>query len=235
MRIVIVEDDLNHRQKIMEYLRDYEKEYRCAVDVECYPGGADFIQAFAGQYDLILLDVAMAEMDGFETARYIRGKDAEVAIIFITNLPQYAIRGYEVDAIDYILKPVSYFAFSQRLNRAIRRIRKAEPHYLMISDRNAAWKLDTDRICYVESQGHNLIYHTLDGNYTVSGTIREAEEALKNYRFYRCNKGYLVALKHVDGIRDGCALVNGEKLLISRARKNGFLEALTNYIGGNGV
>lgn len=235
MRIAIVEDEMYHRQKMQEYLRTYEKEYGCKAEVQCYSSGTELIREFGGQYDLILLDVAMAEMDGFETARYIRSRDTEVAIIFITNLAQYAIRGYEVDAIDYILKPVSYFAFSQRLNRAIRRIRKTETHYVMISDRNATWKLDTDRICYVESQGHNLIYHTLDGNYTVSGTMREAEDTLKNYSFYRSNKGYLVALKHVDGIRDGCALVNGEELLISRARRNGFLEALTDYIGGPSV
>lgn len=235
MRIAIVEDDISHAQKIQEYLRMFEKEYGGSLEVVCYTSGADMAKAFCRQFDLILLDVAMAEMDGIETARFIRSQDTEVAIIFITNLAQYAIRGYEVDALDYILKPVSYFSFSQRLNRAIGRIRKAEKHYVMISDRNGAWKLDTGRICYVESQGHDLVYHTMDGDYTVSGTMREAEEKLKDFRFYRCNKGYLVSLKHVEGIHNGCAVVNGQSLLISRARKNGFLEALTDYIGGSGV
>lgn len=62
--------------------------------------------------------------------------------------------------------------------------------------------------------------------------MKEIEEKLLNFHFFRCNKGYLVALRHVDSIQDGCAVVHGQPLLISRARKNEFMDALTNYVGG---
>ena len=152
-------------------------------------------------------------------------------IIFITNMAQYAIRGYAVDALDYVLKPVSYFAFSQRLSRAIGRMKKRARRFMTISIRGGAQKLDIDKIYYVESQGHNLIFHTASGDHTTSGTMKDVEEKLEQLHFCRCNKGYLVNLEHVDGVRDGCALVNGTELLISRGRKNEFMEALTDYVG----
>ena len=89
-----------------------------------------------------------------------------------------------------------------------------------------------DSIYYVESQGHNLIFHTETGEFTISGTMKEIEEKLLKFHFFRCNKGYLVALRHVDSIQDGSVIVHGAPLLISRPRKNEFMEALTNFVGG---
>ena len=79
------------------------------------------------------MDVEMKFMDGMSAAEEIRKIDTEVVIIFITNMAQYAIRGYAVDALDYVLKPVSYFAFSQRLNRAISRMKKRETKIIMVN------------------------------------------------------------------------------------------------------
>lgn len=232
IRIAIVEDEDSYAQQLQEYVQQYAREYRRKLEHSRYRDGGTFLNAFTGQFAIILLDASMPGMDGMETARKLRQIDGEVLVLFVTNMAQYAIRGYEVDAIDYILKPVSYFAFSQRLNRAVSRLKKPDKHYLVINHKSGSRKLDVESILYVESQGHNLIYHTTEGNYTIAGTMKEAEETLEPFRFFRCNKGYLVALKHVDGIQNGCALVGDELLLISRARKNAFLEALTNYIGG---
>ena len=85
---------------------------------------------------------------------------------------------------------------------------------------------------YVESRGHQLIYHTRTGECTAAGgTIQQAESDLKGHSFFRSNKGYLVNLEYVDAVRDGCALVKGQELPISRARKNDFMEALAGYVG----
>ena len=133
--------------------------------------------------------------------------------------------------MDYVLKPVSYFAFSQRLSRAIQRMKKRARRYMTISIKGGAQKLDIDKIYYVESQGHNLIFHTEQGDHVTSGTMKDVEGKLEPLNFFRCNKGYLVNLEHVDSVQGGCALVGGKELLISRGRKNDFMEALANYVG----
>ncbi len=232
MRIAIAEDENAYAEKLREYLRQYAQDYGQALETACYSDGVSFLDSLRGQFDLILLDISMPLMDGMETARRIRTTDPDVVILFVTNLAQYAIRGYEVDAMDYILKPISYFAFSQRLNRAVSRVKSHTRNYLVLSARGSTQKLNVDSIYYVESQAHNLIFHTETGEYTIVGTMKEIEEKLLRFHFFRCNKGDLVALRHVDSVQGGCAVVHGDALLISRARKNEFMEALTNYVGG---
>ena len=231
LKIAVVEDDVNYARQLVEYLRRYEKERGAELEVTQFPDGDKLIEGYRPAFDMILMDIEMPLLDGMETARLVRLKDPEVVIIFITNMAQYAIQGYAVDALDYVLKPISYFAFSQRLDRAIRRMKKREERYLAIPTREGVQKLGVSRIYYVESQGHTLLYHTDQGTVFSSGTMRELEKELEPLHFFRGNKGYLINLEHVSGVREGCALVAGEELLLSRARKNDFLEALTNYVG----
>jgi DNA-binding LytR/AlgR family response regulator len=155
-----------------------------------------------------------------------------VVIIFITNMAQYAIKGYTVNATDYVLKPVSYFAFSQRLDKVVSRLDKRVKKYLAIGVKGGTVKLYISDICYIESQGHRLIFHTKTEEHVMFGTMKEIEEKLSDMDFYRCNKGSLLNLEHVDGVQDGVVVVNGEKIVISRGRKKEFMEALTNYLGG---
>lgn len=164
--------------------------------------------------------------------------DTEVVIIFITNMPQYAIQGYRVDALDYVLKPVSYFAFTQRIDRALTRLKKREKKYLTIAVKGGMMKLDLSEICYVEVQDHDLIYHTVGQDYRTKGTMRDAEESLadgmKEERFFRCNRCYLVNLDFVENFQGSDITVNGDCIQVSRARKKAFLNALNDFMNGVG-
>ena len=104
-------------------------------------------------YDIILLDVQMRRLDGMSAAESIRRIDPEVILIFITNMAQFAIRGYAVDALDYILKPVPYFAFSQQMQKAIDRVRKRQKVYLMVPVEGGLRRVDVNTIYYLESRG----------------------------------------------------------------------------------
>ena len=176
--------------------------------------------------------VAVFDVDGMTAAGYVREKDPEVVIIFVTNLAQYAIQGYAVNALDYILKPLSYFSFSQRLNRALQFVRKREAGFLTVAVKGGAMKLEIDGIFFVERLGRQLMFHTRTGVYASTATLQQIEQELEGRGFARCNKGYLVNLEHVDGIQDGCAVVHGSRLLISRGRRAPFLEALADCVGG---
>jgi len=231
IRIAIVEDELMYAKQLESFLRQYEEKEQETFEINMYSDGDEIVEDYKAQFDIILLDIQMQFMDGMTTAEAIRKVDTKVIIIFITNLRQYAIRGYEVDALDYVVKPISYFAFSQRLSRAIKRLKKRTQHTIVIKIRRGVARIDAADIYYVESQNHTLIYHVAGNNIESSGTMKDAENMLSEFNFCRGNKGYLINLAHVDSVQDSFAVVRGEKLLLSRPRRNAFMEALTNYWG----
>ena len=230
VRIAIVEDEIDYSKQLNTYLSKYGSERGETVKVSSFSDGDEIVEGYKAEFDIILLDIQMQFMDGMTAAKQIRSMDSEVVIIFITNMTQYAIQGYAVDALDYILKPVSYFALAQRLDRAIARLKKHKSNYVAVPVKGGMRKIDISKIYYIESQGHNILFHTESGTYTATGTLKNWTDELCNMHFFRGNNGYLINLQHVDGVKDGCALVKGEKLLLSRMRKAAFMEALTNYI-----
>ena len=231
IKIAIVEDERTYAMQLQEYLHKYEEEHGEAFEITVYADGDEIVHKYKSQFDIILMDVEMKFMDGMSAAEEIRKIDSEVVIIFITNMPQYAIRGYAVDALDYVLKPVAYFAFSQRLSRAIARMRKREKKTLLVSVKGGTVRIDVANIYYIECQGHTLSFHTASGVYEGIGKMKDMEEQLGEANFFRGNKGYLINLEHVEGVKDGYAIVKKDKLLLSRARRKEFLEALTHYWG----
>ncbi len=230
IRIALVEDDKRYVFELREYLSRYEREAKVKIAVSVYPDGEDIVTNYSANFDIILMDVEMTFMDGMTAAEIIRKKDSEVILIFITNMPQYAIEGYKVDALDYVLKPLSYFAFSQRIDRALTRLKRRESAYITIPVKGGMMKLDTSKICYVEVVDHDLIYHTVNGVFITKGTIKDAQENLDGEKFYRCNRCYLVSLEYVDNFKGCDATVNGNVIQVSRSRKKSFLDALNNYM-----
>ena len=236
--IAIVEDEELYAKQLQQFLHQYEEENKEMFDITVYSDGDQIVNKYKSQYDIILMDVEMKFMDGMSAAEEIRKMDTEVVIIFITNMPQYAIQGYRVDALDYVLKPVSYFAFTQRIDRALTRLKKREKKYLTIAVKGGMMKLDLSEICYVEVQDHDLIYHTVGQDYRTKGTMRDAEESLadgmKEERFFRCNRCYLVNLDFVENFQGSDITVNGDCIQVSRARKKAFLNALNDFMNGVG-
>lgn len=230
IKIAIVEDDITYSTQLENYLHKYEAEYGEKMEISTYSDGSIIVEDYHSQFDIILMDIEMRIMDGMSAAESIRKIDKDVVIIFITYTPQYAIRGYAVEALDYIVKPVSYFAFSQRLSRAIARMKKREQKSVIISVKSGVVRLGANSIYYIESQGHDIIYHTDKGEYVTSGTMKDLEYALKSLHFFRGSKWYLINLSQVEGLEDGCArLKNGALVALSRGQKKKFMSALAQY------
>lgn len=230
IHIAIVEDDENYATVLNKYVCRYEQESNQRFAVSMFRDGEDIVENYKAEYDIILMDVEMMFMDGMTAAERIRETDTEVVIIFITNMPQYAMKGYGVDALDYVLKPINYYAFSQRIDRALTRMKRRTAKYLSINYKNGIKKLDISSIYYIEVQNHDLIYHTADGEYSSRGTMKDLEESLKDEAFFRCNKCYLVNLEYVSGCHDNVVTVGTEEVQVSRARKKELLDVLNNYI-----
>ena len=230
LRIAVVEDDKTYATQLKEYLVRYGTEKNQKISVALFPDGEDIVTDYSAEFDIILMDVEMTFMDGMTTAERIREKDNEVVIIFITNMPQYAIQGYKVDALDYVLKPISYFAFSQRIDRALTRVKKKEATYITVAQKGGKKKLNVDKICYVEVRDHDLIYHSTKGDIVTKSSMKEAEDTLGGTKFFRCNRCYLVNLEYVEDFRGNDVTVASDVIQVSRARKKAFMDALNDYM-----
>lgn len=230
IRIAIVEDDEGYVKQLKEYLMRYQQESGNSFHISVFHDGFGIAQQYDPVYDIILMDIEMKHMDGMTAAERIRKKDLEVVIMFITNMPQYAMKGYTVEAMDYVLKPISYYAFSQRIERAIGRMHRRDKRFLAVNFQSGMLKLDVSQITYIEVQDHDLIYHTKQGSFTTKGSLSEAEKALDSRIFFRCNKGYLVNLEYVESVQNFDVLVCNTWIQVSRPKKKALLDALNDYM-----
>lgn len=235
IRVAIVEDEAEIREQLMGYVQRYTRQYGTAFEVKTFADGLEILEDYRPAYDLILLDIEMKHLDGMETARRIRELDPEVMLVFITNMARYAIKGYAVGALDYVLKPVPYFAFSQQLQKVEERLRRRTRHYLAVPVEGGLRRLDTSRIYYIESEGHRVHFYTEEGDFAAPGALKALEEKLADRPFARCNSGYLVNLAQVQAVQQNTVEVGPYELQVSRPKRKSFLAALTDYIGGDGL
>lgn len=153
-----------------------------------------------------------------------------MTLIFITSFEQFAVKGYEVEAFDFIVKPVSYPDFALRMNRVLKHVQKERQDTINIKNEGKFIIASVRDIKYVEVMRHKMLFHMTDGIVESTGTLREMEDALTDKYFVRCNKCYLVNLRHVRGMDGSFVNVDGELLLVSRPRKKDFLSALNRYL-----
>ena len=131
-KIAIVEDQEETRESLNRFVRQYAQEQGLQVEISLITDGAEIAEHYTPGFDIIFMDVEMPRLDGFGAAEAIRAVDADVVLVFVTNMAQYAIRGYEVDALDYVLKPVNYYQFCTKLSRAIQRVQRRRGGQVML-------------------------------------------------------------------------------------------------------
>lgn len=232
LRVALVEDNDQDRARVMSFLEDIARQEQIRFGIVQYRSGREFLGKYDSNYDIILMDIEMPGLDGMETARAIRKMDATVIIIFITNLARYAVSGYEVDALDFIVKPVNPYSFHLKMKRAISRTTKRADEIIRIRTDRETVNLHISTVKYLEVSGHYVVYHTTQGDFSEYTTLKEAEKKIGKSFFARCNRCYLVNLRYVNAIRKDTVVVDGEELAISRPQKKSFLLAFSEFLGG---
>lgn len=232
-RIAVVEDEQQYRDEVCQYIEQYATEHQLKFDVTTYTDGQEIVDDVQKHYDIIFFDIEMTQLNGMDAAKVIRERDADVVMVFITNMAQYAIEGYEVGALDFVLKPIDYYGFSFRLARALGRVQNKQGNLeFAINTPGGIKKLNSNDIYYIEIENRFLVYHTAEGDFSQRGTLQSAEEMFQNYHFVKCNHWYLVNLKYVTEIEENIVHVAGSRLEISRRNRAHFLKEVTEYIGG---
>lgn len=232
INVCIVEDEKAQAELLENYIIKYGDERKQQFSITHLPDGMDLVDDYNGQFDIILLDIQMKHLDGMAAAEKIRKVDSDVIIIFITSTVQYAVQGYAVDALGYVLKPLPFTQFEQLFDKATSRVKSKQQHvYIKVSVDDKQIKLDCEDVLYIESQRNNVIIHCEEADYTTAGPLKKFEEMLSPHGFSKCHNAYIINLSYVEAIqKEEVILSYGITLPISRAKKKEFMAALTEDI-----
>ena len=228
----VVEDDDKDAETLRGMLERYGKERGVRFEVTRYRDAISFIDGYRPVFGIVFMDIEMPGMNGMEAARNIRKTDDGVIIVFVTNMAQFAIDGYSVGALDYILKPVAPFDFRVKLKRALDCLARRGSVAITLKNAGGTYRVDTADILYVEVLDYNLIYRLKKESISVVGRMCDAEKELAPLGFFKCHRSYLCNLRHVESVTDGGVKIGGTEIPLSRLRKREFVAALTEYLGG---
>lgn len=232
IKIAVVEDEFEIQERMRGYIARFFKEVDAPFRADCFSDGNKFLSEYKNDYDVVFMDIQLDDSDGFETAKKLRAINGDVIIIFVTNLSQFALKGYEVSALDFLVKPVSYEVFVLKMKRVVDKL-KLEKDVVAINFAGGIMNLPLANVKYVETEGHAVVFHTIDGEYRTYASLKTIEKQINSPTFFKCNSCYLVNLKYVRGVNGFDLFIGDDVLQISRARKTELIEVLNRYLGGS--
>lgn len=218
MRIAVCDDEEAQRALIIKYLEEWAKLRGEVVETTSFYDAENFLFAWEEdrQFDLLILDIEMGTLSGMELARKIREEHEEIPLLFITGYESYMAQGYEVSAIQYLLKPM----YKDKLFTALDKLRKgkrAETKMPFQTEEGMLF-LTPSEIWYVEAVGHCCVMHVSDADHQLRHSFNELIKMLEKQKgFVQCHRSYLVNMQHVSAITKlDIVMDNKTKVPISR-------------------
>ncbi len=231
IHVAIVENDPKQAKLTAERCRKYGEENGLSFSVTSFENGYDFLEGEISRFDIIFMDIDRPGINGRETSFKIREKGIKASLIFVTNLPQYAIEGYKVQALDFILKPMTYADFSLARKRARQNLDAEKDEVIALEIHGRFEKFKNSDVLYRERIRHDVYLH-LSGKDTISfrSSLHQIEPILNKNVYFKCNSGCIVNLGKVKSM-DGDVLLreNGDRISVSRSRKKETKRKLGEY------
>ncbi len=232
IRIAIVDDESSARRHLQSMVSSYYNNDETRFNVTLFNNAAAFLDNYKPVFDLVFMDIELGGEDGMTAAAELRKLDSIVMIVFVTNMAQFAVKGYDVRAFDFIVKPLSFSVFSQKMARIEGVLDERKGVEVLIPQKYSTARVNSSEIIYIEISGHYLDWHTTSGVLHSYGKMTDVEEMLKQANFLRCNKGYLINPRYVKNIsKQSVTMKGGDELLIARARKKQFMQDFGEWIG----
>ena len=232
MRIAVIDDQPTDRDYIAALAMRWPKDRDTAVTTVPFPSAEAFLFAYSEDkdFDILLLDIEMSGEDGISLAKRLRQEGCAAEIVFVTSHFELAGEGYEVDALHYLVKPVSQEKLSAVLTKAADRL-KAAPPSVVISSEGETVRLTERELLYVEAFLHYLVLHTEERDYRIKETLGEFAGRLSE-DFFRIHRSVLVNLRRIVKItRTDVTLDSGDVLPVARGKydavNRAFIERVT--------
>lgn len=234
-KVLIVEDYPDDAEALREAIERYGRAHGFEFDVTVSET-ASALAAGSRSFDLVFLDIELPGTSGMDAATLMRSYDTSTPLIFTTSLSQYAVRGYEVDAAGFIVKPVTQPKLEMCMDKIAGRLRLAGADRVVVPVSGGVRVIPTNTIYYVELVRHDLVFHltTDDEPVRLRGTIKQlAEKAAGDGPLLRISSGCIVNMDYVRLIKGPeVQMANGDVLPLSRARRREAVEAFSSYLGG---
>lgn len=228
MRIAVCDDEERYRVELKTLLD--KLLINIDYDIDTFDDGKRLMESFADEpYDLIFLDIEMPAIDGITLAKKLREKSDKVFIVFLTGHVEYALEGYEVNALRYLTKPVDI----DKLKEVIRYVqdKQGSSRHLIIKEEGIELLIDIKDIVYMESMNQNVKIVTSKDEHVIRYNIGDFEEQLKNDGFFRIHRGYLISLSKVKKVSKNDVIMDNEVILpVSRSNVKTLKEALYAYV-----
>ncbi len=232
LRIAICDDETQVRQKIDGFVWRMAEQDDIQLEVVQFQNGTRLLKDYPDAVDILLLDIELGDWNGLELAKELRKRDAHVQIVFITNMPQFAVGGYKVRAFGYLLKPVSYEEFALELRELIKTLYESKNASISLRTAGETLHLPISEISYVETYGRKLRVHSPSQSWDVSCTIGALEKELESHGFVRCHTAYLVNSQQIRRISGNeLIMAGGEHLPISKHRRAKCIQQLSTNWG----
>ena len=234
LSIAVCDDEILECCRLAQMIKDILDAMGLPYLLRQFGSGKELLQA-AGSFDILFLDILMADLDGMETARRLREKSPGGILIFLSSSRDYVFEAYDVEAFQYLLKPVEEKKLKSVLRKAVLKTESRSQEFMIASRERQKTKIFLDDIYYFEMKGRVVEVHGAEGIFTYYEQIGSLENKLREKGFFRCHKSYLIHLKYVDAYnRQEAVLENGEKIMIAKRRYEEFCREMLKYMRKNG-